>query len=158
MAVDSKAKGMRGELAARDLLREATGLQWERTPGSGALGAQQKLKGDLWVPGEKNLMTVEVKNYESDEFGLGVLSNKSNVFMGWLKQAVREADENNNDWMLMVKWNRSPWFVAFSHALMQDKIKASNYLIMATSTYPTTAIYLFDEIKTQLKQELFIRV
>ena len=34
--VDSRAKGARGEYLVRDLLREHTGLQFERVPMSGA--------------------------------------------------------------------------------------------------------------------------
>ena len=156
MAVNSKAKGERGEYAARDLLREATGLQWERTPGSGALGAHMKLKGDLWVPGEKNLMTVEVKNYETDEFGLKSLVNKSNVFVSWLQQAVREAGENGNDYMLMIKWNRSPWFIGVSDHLGFSH--PSKYILFENESCPKTLLCLFDDIKNQFKPERFIRV
>lgn len=50
MAVDSRDKGKRGEAQVRDLLRERTGLQWERVPGSGAYGANHGLKGDVYLP------------------------------------------------------------------------------------------------------------
>ena len=60
--VDSRAKGARGEYLVRDLLREHTGLQFERVPSSGAL---EYLKGDLYVPHEKNKYCIEVKNYEN---------------------------------------------------------------------------------------------
>ena len=58
--VDSRAKGARGEYLVRDLLREYTNLQFERVPNSGAL---EYLKGDLYVPHEKNKYCIEVKNY-----------------------------------------------------------------------------------------------
>ena len=58
--VDSRAKGARGEYLVRDMLRVATGLQFERVPNSGAL---EYLKGDLYVPNEKNRFCIEVKNY-----------------------------------------------------------------------------------------------
>ena len=60
--VDSRAKGARGEYLVRDMLRDFTGLQFERVPNSGAL---DYLKGDLYVPHEKNRFCIEVKNYES---------------------------------------------------------------------------------------------
>ena len=60
--VDSRAKGARGEYLVRDMLRSATGLQFERVPASGAL---EYLKGDLYVPHAKNKYCIEVKNYES---------------------------------------------------------------------------------------------
>ena len=60
--VDSRAKGARGEYLVRDMLRSASGLQFERVPSSGALSY---LKGDLYVPDAKNLFCIEVKNYEN---------------------------------------------------------------------------------------------
>jgi len=54
MAVDSKAKGARGETVVRDLLRKLTGLQWERVPMSGALDPKLMMKGDLFIPGVYN--------------------------------------------------------------------------------------------------------
>ena len=54
--VDSRAKGARGEYLVRDLLREYTNLQFERVPMSGAL---EYLKGDLYVPNEKNYFCIE---------------------------------------------------------------------------------------------------
>ena len=58
--VDSRAKGARGEYLVRDLLREQTKLKFERVPASGAL---EYLKGDLYVPNERNRFCIEVKNY-----------------------------------------------------------------------------------------------
>ena len=49
--VDSRAKGARGEYLVRDMLRDATGLKFERVPSSGAL---EYLKGDLYVPNQRN--------------------------------------------------------------------------------------------------------
>ena len=63
--VDSRAKGARGEYLVRDMLRDFTGLQFERVPNSGAL---EYLKGDLYVPHEKNRFCIEVKNYETSPF------------------------------------------------------------------------------------------
>ena len=59
--VDSRAKGARGEYLVRDMLREATGLKFERVPASGAL---EYLKGDLYVPNQRNHYCIEVKNYK----------------------------------------------------------------------------------------------
>ena len=61
--VDPRAKGATAETKARDELRKLTKLKWERVPGSGALDEKHGLKGDLYVPNEKNLFCVEVKHY-----------------------------------------------------------------------------------------------
>ena len=45
----------------RDMLRESTGLKFERVPASGAL---EYLKGDLYVPNQRNHFCIEVKNYK----------------------------------------------------------------------------------------------
>ena len=52
--VDSRAKGARGETIVRDKLRELTGLQWERVPGSGALDPKHKLTSVLTEMLSKN--------------------------------------------------------------------------------------------------------
>ena len=62
--VDSRAKGARAESALKKVLVEKTKLKWERIPASGALSEVHQLKGDLYVPGEKNLYCVEVKSYK----------------------------------------------------------------------------------------------
>jgi Holliday junction resolvase len=59
--VDSRAKGARGEYLVRDMLRQHTGLKFERVPASGAL---EYLKGDLYVPNCRNYFCIEVKNYK----------------------------------------------------------------------------------------------
>ena len=73
--VDSRAKGARGEYLVRDMLRDVTGYQFERVPSSGAL---EYLKGDLYVPNERNRFCIEVKNYSESPlndkiFNLGLV-------------------------------------------------------------------------------------
>lgn len=51
--VDSRQKGARAETDAKNILKMYTKLNWQRVPGSGALGAQHKLKGDLYIPEAK---------------------------------------------------------------------------------------------------------
>lgn len=112
--VDSKAKGARGELQIRDKLRELTNLGWERTPGSGALGVQHQMKGDLYVPNKENYYCIEVKNYEEDHLNSKILTNKSAVFPEWWAQTIRQAEQTNKHPLLIFKYNRSKFFVAFT--------------------------------------------
>ena len=77
--VDSRAKGARGEYLVRDMLREYTGLKFERVPSSGAL---EYLKGDLYIPHEKNHYCIEVKNYsESVDSSIDNLTFPSQYFI-----------------------------------------------------------------------------
>ena len=111
--VDSRQKGARAELQARDLLRKLSGLVWERVPMSGGLGAQHGLKGDLYVP-KKNLgWCVEVKHYKEDQISTKLITGKNPKFNEWWAQTMREAEEIEKAPLLLFKHDRSKWFVAY---------------------------------------------
>jgi len=121
MTVDSRAKGARAETIVRDLLRKLTGLQWERVPSSGALDAKHGLKGDLYVPNQNNLYSVEVKHYEQDHLTSSVLTAKDPQLLIWWEQAVRQGKQVNKIPLLIFKHDRSKIFCAYSD------IPSSNY-------------------------------
>tara|TARA_E500000331_G_scaffold73156_1_gene68093 strand:- start:2873 stop:3316 length:444 start_codon:yes stop_codon:yes gene_type:complete len=107
--VDSRAKGARGEYLVRDMLREHTGYQFERVPSSGAL---EYLKGDLYVPHEKNRYCIEVKNYESSPLSDKIFTaTKTNNLIKWWKKLLVQAEGGNQLPMLFFKYNRSPVFI-----------------------------------------------
>jgi|TARA_B100001059_G_C17687947_1_gene503361 hypothetical protein len=107
--VDSRAKGARGEYIVRDMLREYTDLQFERVPNSGAL---EYLKGDLYVPHEKNRFCIEVKNYaESPLTDRIFTAPKTNNLIKWWKKLKEQAIGGNQEPLLFFKYNRSPVFV-----------------------------------------------
>ena len=110
--VDSKAKGSRAEEKARDILREYTKHKWERTPFSGALSANHKLKGDLYIPSENTVFCVEVKHYAEDNFTSKLFTDKSPTLIAWWEQTLREAEEMEKLPLLLYKFDRSKWFVA----------------------------------------------
>ena len=107
--VDSRAKGARGEYLVRDMLREATNLQFERVPNSGAL---EYLKGDLYVPHAKNRFCIEVKNYENSPLSDKIFTApKTNNLIKWWKKLERQAEQGSQEPLLFFKYNRSPVFV-----------------------------------------------
>jgi len=107
--VDSRAKGARGEYIVRDMLRDYTDLQFERVPNSGAL---EYLKGDLYVPHEKNRFCIEVKNYaESPLTDKIFTAPKTNNLIKWWKKLKEQAVGGNQEPLLFFKYNRSPVFV-----------------------------------------------
>ena len=122
--VDPRAKGARAETLIRDQLRSLTGLVWERVPASGALDPKHQLKGDLYVPGEKNLYSVEVKHYEDDHLTSNILTGKNPQFFEWWEQAVRQGKQVNKTPLLIFKHNRSKTFCAF------EDMPSSNYRYM----------------------------
>ena len=112
--VDVRQKGATAETKARDLLRKLTGLQWERVPGSGALDPKHQLKADLYVPGEKNLYSVEVKHYKNCHIDHTLITGKSPQLIEWVIQAKRQGTQVNKNWLLLFKHDRSVFFCAFN--------------------------------------------
>ena len=107
--VDSRAKGARGEYLVRDLLRDYTNLQFERVPMSGAL---EYLKGDLYVPNEKNFFCIEVKNYAESPLSDKILSQvKTNNLLRWWRKLVTQALAGKQRPLLFFKYNRSKIYV-----------------------------------------------
>lgn len=110
--VDSRAKGARGEYLVRDMLREFTGLKFERVPNSGAL---EYLKGDLYVPNSKNRFCIEVKNYSESPLTDKVFTaKKTNNLIRWWIKLLRQAAGGDQEPLLFFKYNRSPVFVVTS--------------------------------------------
>lgn len=111
--VDSRAKGARAETIIRDKLRELSGLQWERTPGSGALDPKHGLKGDLYVPACHNYYVVEAKHYADDHLTSKVLTDKDPQLLQFWEQATRQGRQVDKIPLLIFKHDRSKLFVAF---------------------------------------------
>jgi len=107
--VDSRAKGARGEYLVRDMLREATGLKFERVPASGAL---EYLKGDLYVPNQRNFYCIEVKNYKDSPLTDKIFTaRKTNNIIKWWRKIVIQAEGGDQKPLLFFKYDRSKVFV-----------------------------------------------
>ena len=120
--IDSRAKGRAAEMKARDELRKLTGLKWQRTPMSGALAPEHKLKGDLYVPETLVKYCVEVKHYKDDHISTKILTSIKPMFFEWWDQTKREAEQMDKFPLLLFKHNRSKWFAAFDDPIVQLKI------------------------------------
>lgn len=122
--VDSRAKGARGEYLVRDLLREHTNLQFERVPMSGAL---EYLKGDLYVPNEKNIYCIEVKNYAETPLTDKILTQKkTNNLSRWWKKLKTQAAGGKQEPLLFFKYNRSKIYTA-----TEDCPKNTSYIYIS---------------------------
>jgi len=107
--VDSRAKGARGEYLVRDMLREYTNLKFERVPASGAL---EYLKGDLYVPNERNRFCIEVKNYAESPLTDKIFTQeKTNNIIRWWTKVQAQAEQGSQEPLLFFKYNRSKVFV-----------------------------------------------
>jgi hypothetical protein len=118
--VDSRQKGATAETTVRDVLRKATGLKWERVPGSGALDAKHGLKGDLYIPQEKNHYAVEVKHYKDSHLDHSIITGKSPQLLEWWEQAKRQGRQLEKKPLLIFKHDRSKLFVAFEEMPTAD--------------------------------------
>lgn len=118
--VDSRDKGARAETAIKKILREHTGLAWERVPGSGALNEKHKLKGDLYIPGVNNKYAVEVKHYAEDHLTSQILTGANPILLDWWGQAVRQGVQVGKIPLLIFKHDRSKTFVAFHDEIPTD--------------------------------------
>ena len=119
--VDSRAKGRTAEYKARDILKEYTGLEWERTPQSGALSY---LKSDLFLPHCENAYLLEVKHYEESILDIKIFTNKSSKFKIFWEKVLEQALDRNQKSLLIFKHNRSKFYVA-----MEDEPKVvTNYI------------------------------
>ena len=110
MVGKSTAKGTRAESALVKLLQRMTGENFQRTPGSGALGANLMLKGDLFIPQCTNLFTIEDKHYKENSYDVRLLTNTSMNWSMWWEQTIRQAGQNSNKPLLVFKWDRSKWY------------------------------------------------
>lgn len=139
----SQAKGARAETAVRDKLRELTGLSWERVPSSGALDPKHGLKGDLYIPNEKNHFCVEVKHYENDQLTSTILTSKNPTLLVWWEQATRQGTQVSKKPLLIFKHDRSKIFCAF------DTTPTDIYahFVISSGDYLFTVCLLDDYIK-----------
>lgn len=134
---DSRDKGMRGEYQIRDTLRESTGLQWERVPGSGGYGAQHGLKGDIYLPhatGKMSKYAIEVKWYKDEQLTSNILKATTSQIERWWEQTTREAGEMNAKPMLVFKKDRGTWLACFEYGDAIDNyigfLEQSDYIMI----------------------------
>lgn len=119
----SKAKGSRCELQVKEILIKHTGLNWQRTPQSGALAEEHGLKGDVYIPQSFNVYTIEVKCYKDDHLTSALLSSTCSQYHKWWAQCLRESVQNKNEPLMIFKKDRGKWFVSTSDIPM-----CTNYL------------------------------
>ena len=111
VANKSKAKGSRFEAAVKKILKDKTNLNWQRTPGSGALSEEHKMKGDLYIPQCACIYTIECKHYKDTHLNYTLLTGKNPMLLEWWSQSKRQALQNGNEPLLIFKHDRSAIFV-----------------------------------------------
>lgn len=110
----SKDKGTRAEILVRDTLVKHTGLNWQRTPLSGALDPKHGMKSDLYIPNANSVYAVEVKHYADSSITHLLIHGVNPTLVVWWEQCVRQADQVSKKPLLIFKHDRSKLFVAFA--------------------------------------------
>jgi len=146
--VDSRDKGARAETLVKETLRNYTKLKWERVPGSGALNEKHQLKGDLYVPGEKNLYCVEVKHYKDCHIDHTLITGKNPQLLEWWQQTIRQAKQVGKHPLLLFKHDRSKIFAAFISAPSDEY----PYIIINRDGYEFVIALLEDYLKYEVPQ------
>jgi hypothetical protein len=132
--VDPRAKGAKAETVIRDALRTYTGLDWERVPMSGALDPKHGLKGDLYVPDQKNLYCVECKHYADDHFNSSLFTGKNPQLIQWWEQTVRQGKQVNRKPLLIFKHDRSK-LLAMYEDYPDNDYRYANLLILGQNMF-----------------------
>lgn len=134
MAIDSREKGKRAEYQVRDILRERTGLEWERVPGSGAFGQSHGLKGDIYLPpqtGKISKYCFEVKHYKDDSISSNLFNVGESTLEKWWQQCSREGEQMNSKPALIFKKDRGQWLIALdSSDPMVDNLMSRTHMVL----------------------------
>lgn len=158
--VDSRAKGQRAEYAVRDLLREATKLEWDRVPGSGGFGASHGLKGDIYLPtptGKISSFTIEVKHYKDDVLNSNLFNPTNSQLEKFWEQTVRESQQMNAMPMLVFKKDRGKWLVALNVEDLPIEYKLPETNIIFSKGEMQVVIFLFETLLETTTQEYFTK-
>ena len=147
MGVDSRQKGARAEAALVKLLKQDTGMNWKRVPGSGALHEDHGLKGDVYLPNEKNYWAIEVKHYKDTQLTSKVLTDKDPMLLQWWSQAVRQGLQTDKFPILFFKHDRSKWFVMVDKDTVQGSEGCKIYLTLHPQN---TLIVEYSEFKQHI--------
>lgn len=113
---NARQKGRTGEKQLAKILSDYSGLEFTLVPGSGS----GTIKGDIICP--KCAYCIEVKFYKESHLTDKMLTNKSNNIILWWNKLLGQAKQMRQKPLLVVKYNRSKWFV-----VTQDKPKSDNY-------------------------------
>lgn len=158
--VDSRAKGQRAEYAVRDLLREHTGMDWDRVPGSGGFGASHGLKGDIYLPtptGKISAFTIEVKHYKEDVLSSNLFNATVSQLEKFWEQTVRESEQMNALPMLVFKKDRGKWLVALRQEDLPPEFKLPEPSMILYKKDTHIIIFLFEELLKNTTKEYYTK-
>lgn len=112
MAINSKRKGNKFELAISKWLTQWTGFKFQRTPYSGANHFNRELASDIMCADPKHQfrckISVECKSYKDIKFEHILLGNKGSEINKFWDQASRDAKRAGKAPILCMRYNAMP--------------------------------------------------
>lgn len=112
MAINSKRKGNKFELAISKWLTQWTGYKFQRTPYSGANHFNRELASDIMCADPKHQfrckISVECKSYKDIKFEHILLGNKGSEINKFWAQASRDAKRAGKAPILCMRYNAMP--------------------------------------------------
>ena len=112
MAINSKRKGNKFELAISKWLTQWTGYKFQRTPYSGANHFNRELASDIMCADPKHQfrckISVECKSYKDIKFEHILLGNKGSEINKFWAQASRDAKRVGKAPILCMRYNAMP--------------------------------------------------
>ena len=127
MGLNARSKGRRGEMQAVEFMKEWTGMDFRRTPGSGGLRGHvaDYTEGDI-VCVKKNYifpLCLEVKNYKELNFSHLLYDVKSDI-LGFWKQTKDSAKRAEKIPILLMRYNGLPknFFFAMTYYRFIDRL------------------------------------
>lgn len=156
---DSRAKGQRAEYAVRDMLREHTGLAWDRVPGSGGFGQSHGLKGDIYLPpptGVLSAYTIEVKHYADEVLNSNIFNTTTSTLEKFWEQTVRESQQMNAKPMLVFKKDRGKWVAGVRNEDLPTNTKFSCRITITKGEQMLTLV-LFEELLMATTKEYWVK-
>lgn len=112
--INPRTKGKRLEYKVRDLLGEWTGLEFQRTPSSGAFGtvnSDMTLIGDVYTKDQSFPFCVECKSVEKWSLEGLLKDTKCPVWKFWRQATSQAYKSGKKPLLLMTKRNQPIYFV-----------------------------------------------
>jgi len=131
MSINSRNKGATFERKIAKVMKEATGFNWARTPGSGAFATRtgiNSLQGDIFCEEEFPYL-IECKAYEKIPLHLFAQELKSCLIRKWLTKLAGQCDLAGKQGLLIFKENRGKIMAMYEVQEFNKKENANFFVV-----------------------------
>ncbi len=144
--VNPRSKGKRGERLVRDALAAWTGLEFARTPSSGAFGTTNKiheLVGDVVCKNGNFAYSIEVKNVNTWNLE-GFFSSPKSPVRKWWEQTLVQAEKTGKIPLLLLTKNQHPIYCLTLHEGTPPNV--DKVFVLQSETEPFLYFFLLSDL------------